>query len=316
MITNVDILIDPYRPNTLEKLNLSPSKVLLKINPKLIIARLSGYGHNPIAPYTLKAGHDINYLAISGLLSMIGNSNGPIIPLNLIADFAGGSLFCIIGILIAIIQRNITNKGQIIDCAMIDGCNYLASFIYKSKAKLNMFQNPLGYNILDGGAPFYNIYQTLDNKYLAVGAIEYKFYCNFIENLIKDDDQNLKEYLLKNHMNQIEWIKMKHHIRKIISQKTQCQWIKIFDNSDSCVTPVLQYDELLSFKHHQVRNFLYKDNVIPSAPRFSNIDNKDHIINAIEAKLHQDTKSVLINNGYSNEKIKYLIQNNIIPSNL
>ncbi|KAJ0057294.1 hypothetical protein NL108_002242, partial [Boleophthalmus pectinirostris] len=158
----------------MEKLGLGP-KELLEENPRLIYARLTGYGQN--GPLAIAAGHDINYLAISGrLLSRLGRSTEkPYAPLNLVADFAGGGLSCALGIVLALLERTKSGKGQIVDASMVEGAAYVGSFVWKSN-RIGMWNNPRGQNMLDSGAPFYDTYQTSDGKYMAVGAIESQFY--------------------------------------------------------------------------------------------------------------------------------------------
>uniref|UniRef100_A0A4X1TEG6 Alpha-methylacyl-CoA racemase n=1 Tax=Sus scrofa TaxID=9823 RepID=A0A4X1TEG6_PIG len=168
-----DVVLEPFRPGVMEKLQLGP-ETLLRENPKLIYARLSGFGQS--GRFFQVAGHDINYLALSGVLSRIGRSGeNPQPPMNLLADFGGGSLMCALGIMMALFERTRSGKGQIIDASMVEGTAYLSSFLWKTQLT-GLWDQPRGQNMLDGGAPFYTTYKTADGGFMAVGAIEQKFY--------------------------------------------------------------------------------------------------------------------------------------------
>ncbi|KAL8204005.1 UNVERIFIED_CONTAM: hypothetical protein K2H54_066037 [Gekko kuhli] len=172
-----DVLIEPFRPGVMENLNLGPD-VLLKNNPRLIYARLTGFGSS--GAYSKMAGHDINYLAVSGVLSRLGRKDeNPYAPVNLLADFAGGSVMCALGIIIALYERSKSGKGQVIDASMVEGAAYLSSFLWKSQ-NLGLWNRPRGENLLDSGAPFYETYKTSDGKFMAVGALEPQFYKQLI----------------------------------------------------------------------------------------------------------------------------------------
>eukprot|EP01130_Rhizamoeba_saxonica_P005769 TRINITY_DN2285_c3_g1_i1.p1 TRINITY_DN2285_c3_g1~~TRINITY_DN2285_c3_g1_i1.p1 ORF type:complete len:272 (+),score=46.81 TRINITY_DN2285_c3_g1_i1:1-816(+) len=179
LVDHADVVIDVFRPGVLERLGLAPA-ILLERNPRLIIARLTGFGQT--GTYAQMAGHDINYLAVSGILSRLGRaSEKPTPPINIIGDFAAGSLQCAFGIMLALYERHSSGRGQVIDSAMVDGSLYLSSFIYKNKNTL--FGAPRGKNLLDSGAPFYDTYMTKDGGYMAVGAIEPQFFNEFISKL-------------------------------------------------------------------------------------------------------------------------------------
>ncbi|XP_076742731.1 alpha-methylacyl-CoA racemase isoform X2 [Maylandia zebra] len=175
-----DVVLEPYRKGVMEKLDLGPHE-LLKENPRLIYARLTGYGQS--GSYATVAGHDINYTAMSGLLSRLGRSGEkPYAPLNLLADFGGGGLTCALGIVLALLERTKSGKGQIIDASMVEGAAYMGSFLWKSRS-IGLWNRSRGENMLDSGAPFYDTYQTSDGQFMAVGAIEPQFY----KQLLKED---------------------------------------------------------------------------------------------------------------------------------
>ncbi|CAO3643805.1 unnamed protein product [Mucor hiemalis] len=237
LFTKADVLLDPFRPGVMEKLGLGP-EVLLKLNPRLIYARLSGFGQS--GPGSEAAGHDINYTAISGALGMIGRQGEkPFFPVNILADFAGGGLMCVMGILMAIIERGVSGQGQVIDANLTAGTSYLTTFPYLMQQYGLIWDSERGTNMLDGGAHFYEVYKTKDNLYMAVGAIEPQFYACLLDKLqLNGDDQ-------PDQLDRDSWRKMKVKFQDIFSQKTQLEWTTIFDGSDACVTPVLSFTDAI-----------------------------------------------------------------------
>ncbi|KAI8052675.1 CoA-transferase family III domain-containing protein [Thamnidium elegans] len=231
LFTKADIILDPFRPGIMEKLGLGPD-VLLKINPRLIYARLSGFGQQG----SKAAGHDINYTAISGALGLIGRQGEkPFFPVNILADFAGGGLMCVMGILMALIERSVSGKGQVIDANLTAGTSYLTTFPYLMQQYGLLWDSERGTNMLDGGAHFYEVYETKDGQYMAIGAIEPQFYARLVEKL------NLKD--IPDQLDRSSWPDMKIKFQEIFLQKTQIEWTALFDGSDACVTPVLSFTE-------------------------------------------------------------------------
>ncbi|XP_028175658.1 alpha-methylacyl-CoA racemase [Ostrinia furnacalis] len=240
-----DVLIDTFRPGVLEKLGLGPES-LLKKNPRLIYARLTGYGQT--GPYKDKAGHDINYVAMSGILSLLGrNGQPPMPPINLLADFAGGSLTCTLGIILALFERTKSGKGQVIDCGMTEGLAYLSTWLFKARDRL--LQGEPGTNLLDGGFPFYSTYKTKDGKFMAVGALEPQFYANLLEGLQLSADK----------YPQADVEECRKKFEEIFKSKTQEEWCKIFENLDACVTPVLAIDSIDDHEYHKNKNTFFRD---------------------------------------------------------
>lgn len=220
------MLVDPYRPGVLEKLGLGPS-VLTQRNPKLIIARLSGWGHT--GPLASAPGHDLNYLSMTGLLSTFAKNQMevPYPPHNLLADMAGGGLMCALGILIALFERSKSGKGQVVDSAMVDGVIYLSSFVYHMKA-LGLWSRPPGQNLLDTGAYFYHIYRCLDGKDVAVCCLEPRFYKAFLKTLLPHVAENQREVI--EHIEQYnsdQWPSMKSQFASIFASKPRDQWVEI-----------------------------------------------------------------------------------------
>ncbi|KAK2595222.1 Isopenicillin N epimerase component 2 [Conoideocrella luteorostrata] len=237
ILSSADVLIDPYRPGVLERLGLSPSEVLLRHNPRLIVARLTGFRRD--GKYQSMAGHDINYLAVSGVLSMLGRSHeNPYPPANLLADFAGGGLLCFVGVLMAWISRSVTGKGQVVEANMVDGSAYLATFP-RLASKTPFWASPRGENVLDGGCPWYTTYETKDKgKYFAVGALEPQFYLAFLRGL------GLEAAGLPIRDEKCNWPTLRAIFAEKFKQKTREEWEAIFDNTDGCATPVLGQNEL------------------------------------------------------------------------
>ncbi|QUC19585.1 uncharacterized protein UV8b_03826 [Ustilaginoidea virens] len=231
-----DVLIDPFRPGVLEKLGLGPDE-LLGINPRLIYGRLTGFRRD--GRYADMAGHDINYLAVSGVLSLLGRaSDTPHPPANILADFAGGGANLVQGILLALLARHTSGKGQVVEANMVDGSSYLATFP-RLALKTAMGARGRGRNLLDGGCPFYDTYETKDGKYFSVGALEPRFF----ELLTKGmglEGRGLEE----NRFNVDEWPAIYTLFKETFKKKTRSEWEAIFDGTDACAAPVLDYDEL------------------------------------------------------------------------
>lgn len=243
MCKTSDVLIEPFRKGVMEKLGLGPNE-LLAANQRLIYARLTGYGQHGF--YSNAAGHDINYLALSGILSMLGGrSKQPTPPCNLLADFAAGGLMCALGIVLALFERQSSGKGQVIDCSMVEGSVYLASWITRGRHTA-LWNQPRGKNILDGGAYYYTTYETKDGQWMAVGALEPQFYNELLNGLglTYDEVPQFKGDFDKYHSVFAEKFK----------QRTRDEWCKIFDGIDACVIPVLSLEEAEKHPHNVSRN--------------------------------------------------------------
>lgn len=303
-----DVLIDPYRAGVMEKLNLGP-KELMKTNKKLIYARLTGFGQT--GPYASMAGHDVNYVALSGLLSLFGRCNQkPTPPNNLAADFGGGGLMCAFGIILALFERNKSNVGQIIDASMVEGTAYLGSWLFRSQNIPGLWGNPRGKNILDSGAHFYDTYETKDNEYISVGAIESQFYETFLNKLGMSSDE-IPQF------DDFEGSRKK--LEEIFKQKTQAEWCAIFDGTDACVTPVLKLNNVASHPHNKERNtFTIENNdlVIPNpAPRLSRTPgvSKGRESNPEPG---EHTTEILTELNYSQKEISNFISNGIVTQGM
>ncbi|XP_016941365.2 alpha-methylacyl-CoA racemase [Drosophila suzukii] len=238
-----DVLIEPFRPGVMDKLNLGPTE-LFKANPRLIYARLTGFGqHGRLAP---RAGHDINYAAISGVLSMLGRRHGKVTaPINLLADFAGGSVMCALGICLALLERHNSGRGQVVDASMVEGAAYVASWLFMSR-NLGIWGRERGENLIDGGSYFYDTYKTKDGLYMSVGALEPQFFELLKQRLELPED--LTQFGDEH----------EDRGRKLLTEaflsKTQAEWSQIFEDIDACVYPVLDYREVHKHAHNKERN--------------------------------------------------------------
>jgi alpha-methylacyl-CoA racemase len=244
LLSKVDVVIDPFRPGVLEKLGLGPEEVMLKANPRLVVARMTGFRRD--GKYKDMAGHDINYIAVSGVLSLFGRrGEKPYPPGNVVGDFAGGGAMCFIGILLALLQRGVSGKGQVVEANMVDGSAVLAT-MPRLGLKTEVWKRERGTNMLDGGAPFYDTYETADAKFVAAGAIEPQFYAAMLKGLgVKASelpgDRDKRE----------DWPVLKEFFTKTFKSKTRAEWEDIFDGTDACVTPVLTHQDLEDRKHEQ-----------------------------------------------------------------
>ncbi|XP_039565823.1 alpha-methylacyl-CoA racemase [Passer montanus] len=294
-----DVLIEPFRHGVMERLGLGP-EVLLQENPRLIYARLTGFGQT--GKYAKSAGHDINYLALSGVLSKLGRKNeNPYAPVNLLADFAGGGVMCALGIIVALFERATSGRGQVIDASMVEGVAYLSSFLWKSE-NLGLWSQPRGENLLDGGAPFYEIYKTSDGKFMAVGAIEPKFY----EQLIKGLGLNLDE--LPAQMSFSSWPEMKKKFASIFAQKTQAEWCSIFDSTDACVTPVLSFEDAASHQHNKERSSFIKSVEGEISPRPAPVLSRTPAVPSCKRDpfIGEHTEEILLEYGFTKQEIAKL----------
>ena len=295
MIQVSDVILEPYRPGVMEKLGLGP-KEAMEINPKLIYARLTGWGQN--GPYAKRAGHDINYIALSGALSLFRRKGEkPLPPCNILGDFAGGGMLCAMGILLAVIERNRSGKGQVVDAAMVDGATNLSVFFYGLLGN-HLMTLDIGTNMLDSGAPFYQVYETADGKFLTVGALEGKFYKELLKGL------NLLSSSLPSQIDMRTWPEMTARFAEIFKTKTQNEWIAIFEGKDACVAPVLELDEVEQHPHNRERKMLINlDGVLQPipAPRLSRTPGKAEKPGKPRGS---ETKEILKELEYSIEEIE------------
>jgi alpha-methylacyl-CoA racemase len=240
LLATADVLIDPFRPGVLEKLGLAP-ETLLKKNAKLIVVRLTGFRRD--GKYKDMAGHDINYLAVSGILSLLGKrGEPPLHPGNILADFAGGGMVAFVGVLLALLHRGTSGQGQVVEANMVDGVSYLGTFP-RLLTKMPMWSAPRGENTLDGGAPYYGCYECKDaGKYMSVGALEPQFFAAFLKGLGLSLDNICPNKIDRTDIR--SWPYQREVYTKRFKQKTRKEWEAIFDGTDACVAPVLELGEM------------------------------------------------------------------------
>ncbi|BEI92209.1 uncharacterized protein CcaverHIS019_0410290 [Cutaneotrichosporon cavernicola] len=249
MIKHSDVLIDPYRPGVMEKLGFGPEECA-KINPRLIFARMVGF--SPTSPYGKMAGHDLNYIAVSGVLDMIRSKTGePTPPMNILGDFAGGGIMLVQGILLALLERSSSGKGQVVKTDMVNGARYISSFplLFAHPANTNGsvgWHEPPGNNTLDGGCPFYNVYKCRDGGYMTVGCLEPQFFAEF-SRLIRpflQGDEEIEALDSRNQMNQETWGTMRLALTRVFLTNDRDEWALLFHGTDSCAVPVLTKHEV------------------------------------------------------------------------
>jgi alpha-methylacyl-CoA racemase len=296
-----DVLIEPFRKGVMEKLGLGP-EILMKDNPRLIYARLTGYGQSGY--YCKNAGHDINYVGLSGLLSLFGRSGEkPIFPVNFAADFAGGGMTCALGILLALHERHSSGLGQVIDSNMVEGTAYLGSWLYRSQ-NLPIWGNERGKNHLDTGAHFYEVYETKDGKYMSVGALEPQFYEKLLEGLELDQDE-VSQF--------VNFEESKILFAKKFKEKTQEEWCAIFDGVDACVAPILSLEEAPKHRHNaERRSFGANSGVtVPNpAPLLSRTPGKASGLRP-RPQVGEHTRVVLNGLGYTDDEIAKFVETGV-----
>jgi alpha-methylacyl-CoA racemase len=263
MCRQVDGLIEGFRPGVMERLGLGPSECMRE-NPRLVYGRMTGWGQT--GPLAHVAGHDINYLALSGSLYMFGRANErPSPPLNLVADMGGGGMLLAFGMLCALLERERSGQGQVIDAAMVEGSALLATSIYARRAS-GLWRDQRGSNLLDTGAPFYEVYETKDGGLMAVGALEPQFYAALLRGMALDPQD------LPAQMDRARWPELKQRFAAVFESKTRAEWARIFDGTDACAFPVLAPVEAAEHEHNRARaSFRETGGVLhpAPAPRFS-----------------------------------------------
>jgi alpha-methylacyl-CoA racemase len=253
-----DALIEGFRPGVMERLGLGPD-VLLAVNPRLVFGRMTGFGQD--GPLANTAGHDINYIALAGVLHAIGRKGeAPVPPLNLIGDFGGGGMFLAFGVVCALLEAQRSGKGQVVDAAMVDGAAYLMGLMHGMYSQ-GTWTDERGVNVLDTGAPWYDVYETKDKKWLAVGAIEKRFYEEFLQQLELSQEELPKQHDRKG------WPALRRKFADTIATRTRAEWEQVFAGSDACVSPVLSLAEVDGHEHNIARGtFQKRDGVLQPAP--------------------------------------------------
>lgn len=304
LVEQSDVITEGFRPGVMERLGLGPD-VCLARNPKLIYGRMTGWGQ--YGPLAQSAGHDINYISITGALNSFGREGeAPVPPLNLVGDFGGGALYLAMGILAGVIEAKSSGKGQVVDCAMTDGSASLMGMFYGMKG-MGKWSEDRGTNLLDGGSHFYNVYKTKDDNFVSIGSIESKFYRELLEKTGLIDDASLPKQMDGN-----GWGLMKEKLTAIFLTKTRSEWCDIMEGSDVCFAPILNLEESIKHPHNVARETFVEIGGISQpapAPRF---DRTPSDVPKPASAPGEDTEAVLSDWGFDADAIKALIDSKAV----
>jgi len=297
MIADADVVIEGFRPGVMEKLGLGPD-CFTEANPRLVYGRMTGWGQD--GPLADAAGHDLNYIAITGALAAIGPKDGaPVIPLNLIGDFGGGTLYLAMGVLAAVIAARSSGLGQVVDAAIVDGVVSLLTMQH-AMHQAGVQSTMRGDNLLDGGAPFYAVYETADQRYVAVAAIEGKFYRELIERI------GLAGAELPAQYDRARWPVLRARLTETFLQRTSAEWCDLLEGTDACFAPVLDLVEAASHPHNAARaNHVCHDGILSPgpAPRFSRSERR---VSRAASEAGVDSRAVLTDWGFESAQIAHL----------
>ncbi len=305
LIETADVLIEGFRPGVMEKLGLGYD-VCAAHNPKLVYGRMTGWGQD--GPLSHIAGHDINYVAITGALDAIGRKEGgPVVPLNLVGDFGGGGTYLVMGVLAALYEAKNTGQGQVVDAAISDGVASLMTMMQGYRA-MGMWELERQNNLFDGGPHYYDTYECADGKWVSVGAIEVHFYEALIERLGID----VGEISYPAQFDKAKWTSLKPILAKRFKEKTRDEWCEVFEGLDVCFAPVLNMDEACEYPHNKARQtFVDIGGVKQSAPapRFSRTESQ---IQGAPVPAGSDTAKVLGGLGFSEADIENYKKQSVI----
>jgi alpha-methylacyl-CoA racemase len=294
LVERSDILIEGFRPGVMERMGLGPD-ACAKRNPRLIFGRMTGWGQE--GPLSQTAGHDINYLGITGILHAIGRKGEPPIPpLNIGADYAGGTMFLLLGVLSALFERQTSGKGQVVDAAMVDGAPALMSLIHTFIAR-GMWSSERESNLLDGGAPFYRTYETKDGKHMSVGPLEPQFFAELVTLAGLPEEHNASRG------NPANWADQHAAYEAVFLTKTRDEWTAIFQTSDACVSPILNWSEAPSHPHNAARGTYIEVSGVTQAapaPRFARTPAATPLVASAPGA---DNARVMAEIGFSNLEI-------------
>lgn len=296
LVDRADVLLEGFRPGVLERLDLAPADLLAR-RPSLIVGRMTGYGG--AGPLAAAAGHDINYLAQSGLLSMFGPVDGvPVVPLNLVADYGGGAMMLVVGVLAALREAERSGTGQVIDAAMVDGLGLLGAVFHAAAQRGDWAGR--GSHLLDSSAPFYRTYRTADGRHMAVGAIEPQFYAALLAGLGIEPAQAPQR-------DRSRWPELSRRFADVFATRTRDEWTAVFAGVDACVHPVVELDEAPNHPHAVARgSFLDVDGVRHPAPA-PRLNRSPSVTPRPAPRAGRDTVEVLAECGWSEERIDALL---------
>jgi alpha-methylacyl-CoA racemase len=303
LLEKADGLLEGNRPGVMERLGLGPD-VCLARNPALVYGRMTGWGQE--GPMAKEAGHDINYVALSGALHGIGRAGEkPAIPLNLVGDFGGGGLMLAYGMVCALLEAKNSGQGQVVDAAMIDGAATLMASTFAAQ-QVGFWSDERGTNLLDSGAHFYEVYETADGKYISLGSIEPQFYAALLEKLGDDAHHFEQQFDMEN------WPKMKEQMTAIILRKTRDEWDAVFAGANACYAPVLSMAEVRHHPHHQARETFIDDGEVwqpAPAPRFSRTRAEVH---RCAAAIGEHSEEILSEFGFTQDEIAARIESGAV----
>ncbi len=298
LIEGADALIEGFRPGVMERLGLGPDTCLAR-NPRLVYGRMTGWGQE--GPYSLMAGHDINYIALGGVLAHVGRAGqAPLPPLNLVGDFGGGGMLLAFGIACGLVEAKASGQGQVVDAAMVDGSAILMT-MFAGMMKSGAHTNERGTNLLDTGSHFYDVYETSDGQYVSLGSIEPQFYAELLKLSGLGEEPDLPAQLDKG-----QWPAMKARLAAIMASKTRQQWCDIMEGSDVCFAPVLTMSEAAQHPHNVQRQTFVEVAGITQpapAPRFSRTE---PAIQGPPAWPGQHSDQVLTDSGFSADELAAL----------
>ena len=293
LAASADVFLESFRPGVTERLGLGPDDVMAR-NPRIVYGRLTGWGQRgPLAP---TAGHSLNYEAITGVIRAIGPAGGPPVPLlQIIGDFAGGGLLMAYGVVCALLEAQRSGKGQVVDAAMVDGTMSLLAPYY-GMAQSGFQTDEMNANLFDGGAPFYNVYETADGKYISVAPIEPHFYALLL------DKMGLAGEVLPGQNDRAQWPVLRARFAEVFLTKTRDEWCALLEGTDACFAPVLTFSEARSYPHHVERDSFVDDRPeVAIAPRLSRTPGDPRAPSP--AYPGADTDTVLADNGFSTSEI-------------
>jgi alpha-methylacyl-CoA racemase len=302
LVEQADVIIDPFRPGVTERLGLGPEDCLAR-NPKLVYGRMTGWGQD--GSLSQAAGHDLNYLALTGVLHAIGPKELPVPPLNVVADMGGGAMFLAVGVLAGVIEARQSGQGQVVDTAMTEGSAFLGTGAFGTLAAGDWVHERTS-NILDGGAHFYRCYKTADGKFVSIASIEAKFYAILLEKLQLDPAE------LPAQMDRPTWPEMALKFEALFAEKTRDEWCAIMEGTDICFAPVLTFDEAFEHPHNRDRgSFVEVDGVKQPgpAPRFSRTPSA---IKSPPPEMGADTAAGLAAWGLGEDEIAVLMEEKAI----
>jgi alpha-methylacyl-CoA racemase len=302
LLDSADVLVEGLRPGVTERLDLGPEQVCAR-NPRLVYARMTGWGQ--AGPLAARAGHDINYLGLTGALHAIGPAERPVPPLNVAADFGGGSLFLVVGVLAALLERATSGRGQVVDAAMVDGASSLLTMVHGMLAA-GLWQDRRQANLLDGGAPFYTTYACADGRHVAVGALEPTFHAQLLDGL------GLTGRLAGEQYDVAVWPEHRRALAAAFATRTRDEWAAAFAGTDACVTPVLGLTEAPRDRHLAARKtFVERDGVAQPgvAPRFSRTPGA---VRSGPRLPGQDTRTALAAWGFAAGEVQRLLDAGVL----